>query len=54
LGKIDRGLLRELESHWRWPDARWAVIITSEISADGFRWVSERLGEHAVTSAGDR
>lgn len=36
-------LLREMESHWRWPDARWVVIISGEVSADG-----APAGEHAA------
>jgi len=45
--------LREMESHWRWPDARWVVIISGEVSADGARWVSTRLDELADISVGD-
>jgi hypothetical protein len=46
-------LLGELESHWRWPDARWVVITTAEVSADGARWVSARLDEPAEISVRD-
>jgi len=42
-----------MESHWRWPDAWWVVIISGEVSADGARWVSTRPDELADISAGD-
>jgi hypothetical protein len=42
-----------MESHWRWPDARWVVIISGEVSADGGRWVSTRLDQLAESAAGD-
>jgi hypothetical protein len=43
-------LLRELQRHSSWPDERWVVIISSEVTADGARWVSVRLDELAETS----
>jgi hypothetical protein len=42
--------LRELERHTSWPDERWTVIISSQVTADGARWVSVRLDE--LTQAG--
>ena len=44
--------LRELERHSSCPDDRWVVIISSEVTADGARWVSARLDELAETGQG--
>lgn len=46
-------LLRELESHSRWHDDRWIVIITAEMTSGTSRWASSRLDELAEISGPD-